>query len=287
MIIVKLQWWLWNQMFQYAFAKALSLRNNVDFALNIFDYKTYFRSLELDIFSIENKYASSKEIPFYEKLISKNKYINHLFRRCKNICKKIDINYHKESCLMFDEKLLAIKSWYIEGQFQTEKYFIDFENIIRKDFSFQYHPSIQNQDIIDIISKHNSVSIHVRRGDYLLGNNLSYHWICDMNYYKDAMSFITSHVKSPVFFFFSDDMNWVKKNFRESENNYYIDRNTWKNSYEDMRLMSLCKHNIVANSSFSWWWAWLNSNKDKIVIAPKKWFKKEDMDIVPDWRVKI
>jgi len=287
MLIIKVQWWLWNQMFQYAFAKALSLKKNVDFALNVFDYKTYFRPLELEVFMIEKNYATLQEIPFYERLNSKNRYISFVFFKIKEFCKRRNKYHFFEKTVGFDIDLLSINSWYIEWYFQTEKYFIEYQNEIRKSFQFKYHPSKQNQHIIDIMTKHNSVSIHIRRWDYLLGNNLSYHWICGLDYYKDAISFIRSHVESPIFFFFSDDMDWVKETFKNIENSYYVDRNTWKSSYEDMRLMSLCKHNIVANSSFSWWWAWLNINKDKIVIAPKKWFNQENMNIIPKQRIKI
>jgi len=286
-MIIKLQWWLWNQMFQYAFIKALSLRNKTNFKLNTFDYKTYFRPLELELLHIEKKYANFNEIPFYERLNSKNKYISFMFFKIKEFCKKRNKNHFFERTVGFDKAMLSIRLWYIEWYFQNENYFVDYQNEIKKDFSFKYPPSKRNQSIIDIISKHNSVSIHIRRGDYLLGNNLFYHWICGLDYYYDAISFIMSHLKSPLFFFFSDDMDWVKENFKNIKNSYYVDRNIWKNSYEDMRLMSLCKHNIVANSSFSWWWAWLNNNKNKIVIAPKKWFNQKNMDIVPDWRVKI
>lgn len=283
MTTIKVQWWLGNQMFQYAFIKALSLRNKKDFSLDISEYKTYFRPYELEIFNIEKKYANKNELPFYESLNSNNKYIDFIFNKIKWVLRSLNKNHYIEKQLSFDKKFLDIESWYIEWYFQTEKYFKDFENEIRKDFNFLIKPSKKNHDTIDIIKKCNSVSLHIRRWDFLKHN---FHNVCSIDYYKKSIELIKSKIDNPIFFIFSDDINWAKENLKIPDKNYYIDWNNADTNYEDMRLMILCKHNIIANSSFSWRWAWLNSNNDKIVITPKKRSKANNNDRIPEkWLV--
>jgi len=290
MIIQKIVWWLWNQMFQYAFIKALSLKNKVDFRLDTSLFRYYkLWPYELEIFDIEKKYVKKNEIPFYVWLNSSNKYINTLFRWIELFLKKVNIKHFTEKQFNFNKNFFNITSWYIEWYFQSEKYFKEYEQEIRKDFNFIIKPSKKNIDIIKIIENSNSVSLHIRRWDYLLNKN-SYIWFLWLEYYKKAIEIIKEKIEKPTFFIFSDDINWVKENLNINDNIYYIDWNKWKNSYEDMRLMSLCKHNIIANSTFSWWGAWLNKNKDKIVIAPKKWFNsdiRDYSDIIPEKWIKI
>lgn len=289
MIIQKITWWLWNQMFQYAYIKALSLKNNTDFKLDISEYKRYFRPYELEIFNIEKNYSKENEIPFYNNLYSSNKYINFVFLKIKWFLKEINKNHHIEKQFNFDQDFCNIQSWYIEWYFQTEKYFENYEKEIRKNFDFIIPPSKKNKEIIEIIKSCNSVSIHIRRWDYITNKNVnSFHGTCNLDYYKKSIDIIKSKIHNPIFFIFSDDMSWVKKNLK-IKNAYYINWNTWKYSYEDIRLMWLCKHNIIANSSFSWWWAWLNKNNEKIIIAPKKWFNNNlnYSDVIPNKWIKI
>jgi hypothetical protein len=290
MLIIKLSWWLWNQMFQYAYIKALSLRTWKDFFLDVSSYKNYFRPFELEIFDIQKKYATKNQLSRYEKLHSSNKYLNHVYFKIREFVKKHNKSHYIENNLQFDKKFLSITDGYIEWYFQSEKYFLDYEDEIRKDLTFIYSPSPKNLKTINIVQTTNSVSIHIRRGDYLKGNNINYHGICSLEYYKQAIAYIRSKINNPQFFFFSDDIQWVKENLKTWNNNdIYIDWNTWNNSREDMRLMSLCKHNIIANSSFSRRGAWLNNNKEKIVIAPKNWISQWDKhpDIFAKWRIKL
>jgi hypothetical protein len=131
----------------------------------------------------------------------------------------------------------------------------------------------KNIDIIEKINSSNSVSIHIRRGDYLQAT-----WLygdTQIEYYNNAIKYIKTKIEKPIFFFFSDDINWVQANFKV-QNAHYIDWNIDNQSFIDMYLMSLCKNNIIANSTFSYWAAYLNINKDKIVIYPQKWFSASD-----------
>ena len=159
------------------------------------------------------------------------------------------------------------------------KYFEGIENDIKKDFRFKNQLDNKNLEILNEIENSNSISIHIRRGDYMSPENYNmYGCIATPTYYKKAIKVIEEKVENPTFFVFSNDMDWVKKNIQINSRVFYIDINSGNGSYKDMQLMSNCKHNIIANSSFSWWGAWLNENKNKIVIAPKKWINREDVD---------
>ena len=267
-LCVKIKWGLWNQMFQYAFIKALSLRNKVDFKLDVSWCGIFSRSYELEIFDIDKKYAWIKDIPFYERMKFKNRYFNYLRQVfILPFFVKFDFNHYIERPWIFEEKFLLQKSWYFEWYFQSENYFNDYEKEIRNDFTLLRWMSEKNTNFLRKIEKKNSISLHVRRWDYL--NYKDKFQVLSVQYYKDAINFFWRFLDDPVFVFFSDDMDWVRKNFRD-KNFLYVDRNFWKNSWQDMILMSKCKHNVIANSTFSWWWGWLNNYKSKIVVAPKK-----------------
>ena len=128
--------------------------------------------------------------------------------------------------------------------------------------------------------KENSVSIHIRRGDYLVCDLLKN--LLPLFYYEAAIKYILEKVESPIFFIFSNDIEWCKNNLKINFPTYYIDWNKGKESFRDMQLMSLCKYNIIANSSFSWWSVWLNNNEEKNIIAPKRWFVDEQKNELLD-----
>jgi hypothetical protein len=167
---------------------------------------------------------------------------------------------------------------YLSGYWQSEKYFIDIVSVIRSDFAFPiYGITPENMTIIDAVKSSMSVSIHVRRGDYVSSSAASErHGICPPFYYQRGMEIMTERLKDVVFYVFSDDTEWAKKNIQHKTQPCYIIE-TGQRSWVDMYIMSQCQHHIIANSSFSWWGAWLNPDPEKIVIAPKNWFK-----ILPD-----
>lgn len=154
-------------------------------------------------------------------------------------------------------------------------------------FNFNVSLNDENKLVLNKIKNSQSVSIHIRRGDYI-GLNSIYGDICTIQYYKDSIEMIKQKVENPIFIFFSDDMAWVKENFNIPDAEY-IDWNTKENAYIDMFLMSNCKHNIIANSTFSWWGAYLNRNSDKIVIAPSKWINlpNQKLNIFPKNWIKL
>jgi hypothetical protein len=176
----------------------------------------------------------------------------------------------------------------IEGYWQSEKYFIHQKEVIREKYIFKPPVSDQNFRILTKIINSNSVSVHIRRGDYA-GNNIinGIHGLVEKAYYESCISHVSSRIDNPIFFLFSDDIEWVKSNFRfltEQFETFFINPNVGNLAFEDLRLMSNCKHNIIANSSFSWWGAWLNNNPEKIVTAPKRWFNDPSIntdDVIP------
>ena len=199
----------------------------------------------------------------------------------------------EEFDLKFRDKLFNPNNKYFVGYWQSENYFNSIEKIIREHFKFKPTLSEKNLRLKKRIENSNSVSLHIRRGDYV--NNASAyktHGLCSIEYYNRAIDEIKRQVKDPIFFIFSDDPEWVKSTDFGIINFEIIDWNIGNLSYIDMQMMNCCKHNIIANSSFSWWGAWLNSNSKKIVISPKKWFANDVLNeqaknIVPNSWIKI
>lgn len=264
---IKLMGGLGNQMFQYAFGVLLG--KHVKYDISWFnEVKLHpewtFREYELDFWNI-NPVLTDKQ---------KSKILG-VFK-----VKKI----YENPVNVYNPKLLKTKNGIFEGYFQVAQYYDDIREILLKDFVPRNNPGSRNKKMINLIRKTNSVSIHIRRGDYV--NLQHFHGLCGLDYYRKSIDFITKNIKNPYLFIFSDDMQWVKKNLKTDAPCEYIDFNNGSDSAWDMWLMANCKHNIIANSSFSWWGAWLNQNPNKIVIAPKQWFSNgSKTDIVPvNWK---
>lgn len=294
MIISKIIGGLGNQMFQYSFGRSLSLDLDQELGLDLNSYKVQFgltpRNYELDIFNHAGRISTFQEI---RRLIG-NDYINKIVNRLLGVDLKIrKKQYFREKS---DHSFVAIDvsrfkdGVYLEGFWNSERYFIDHEKEIRNDFLFKKKLSGANKEIALDMGKNDSISIHVRRGDYVSSEATNkFHGTCGLDYYKKAVDLINKRVKNPKYFVFSDDMEWVKENLK-IRSAVYVEGNIGDKSYIDMQLMSLCKHNIIANSSFSWWGAWLNSNAKKIVVAPKKWFNDTSVDttdLVPEGWIRL
>ncbi|MCC6582760.1 MAG: alpha-1,2-fucosyltransferase [Chitinophagales bacterium] len=295
MIRVALNGGLGNQMFQYATGRALSVVNNTNLLLDLISLQSKlqskqlatYRKFELDIFTTD---AVINKPVFTHKYLYPFAKANFYF----NIAiSKIKYNYFKEKSFEFDAALLKQPdNTYLDGHFQTEKYFKNIENLIRNELKFKDKLSGKNLHFKNKIESCNAVSLHIRRGDYLLNKkNLNKHGVTSLNYYYKAVSFIASKIDAPVFFVFTDDLKWTKENFNIDFPFEIVDENTApETSHLDMHLMSLCSHNIICNSTFSWWAAWLNDNQDKIVIAPSKWFEDSSInskDIYPSEWIKL
>lgn len=190
--------------------------------------------------------------------------------------------------LVYEPQIFSVStSKYYDGYWQSEKYFDNCIANIRDAFKFPKLDSI-NQNLIEKLNGKISVSIHIRRGDYL--KDPLFRGLTDIDYYNRAIQYILNVVNVDCFVIFSNDIEWCKQNIAQLTNLecVFVNWNKGVNSFRDMQLMSLCKHNIIANSSFSWWGAWLNNNPEKIVITPLKWINREyKTDIIPSSWIKI
>lgn len=270
-----------NQMFQYAFALALKQKypdEDVKLDTSHFNGYSLHNGFEIERnFGLLLPIASNKELrklTFYTPNYKMSRIIRKLFGYRKT-------EFKEPRLFTFWHEAFEIKgNCYYEGSWQNEKYFKDYSNEVRKAFSFKQPLGEKNDKLLNHINHSESVSIHVRRGDYL--SDSTYQGICDLPYYKNAIAYINENVGHPHFFIFSNDAKWCKEYIAPLCGDYtIIDWNDGIKSWADMQLMSLCKHNIIAHSSFSWWAAWLNSNKNKIVVSPKGWFNRKDITDSP------
>ena len=285
-MIVEFYGGLGNQMFQWAFLRKLQIDYKdikVQADLQKYNKNSSHNGFEIDnIFNLEIERCTEYESKKYghQKLILP-RISRKILKRIFSINSKYVITESK-----YNRKRISHES-YFRGFWQSQMYFEDIQDIIRSDFKFPSLVGRKNNEIYKLINETNSVSIHVRRGDYLKSNNNIFKNLTITNYYSNAIEFIKENIENPVFFVFSDDIDWCK-NYFKNENAYFIDWNTGKYSYIDMQLMSLCKNNIIANSTFSWWGAWLNSNIDKLVISPSDMGNAFDTDyFIPQEWIKI
>lgn len=284
MIIVRLKGGLGNQMFQYAAAKSLAVFLETELIVDLVFLKYYpksksytkrnFQLCEFDItaslINHENSFLSVFPNVIAYKLFT-------LFFEKKNKVKKI--SNLKNIRAIIDSKT---NNYLLEGDFQLYQSFLPFKKLILNEFTPKIALSLQAEKYHKIISETNSVAIHIRRSDYLLSNNMSIYKQCTVEYYQKAVRYIADSVENPTFFVFGDDMEWAKININIDGNLFYYVSEKSISATEDMRLMSLCKHNITANSTFSWWSAWLNQNDTKIVITPHVWFNSGDETVYED-----
>ncbi|HJS53457.1 MAG TPA: alpha-1,2-fucosyltransferase [Chitinophagaceae bacterium] len=285
MIISHINGGLGNQMFQYAAGKTLSILNKTFLKLDVSAFEqAKLRRFDLLAFETDIAFATKQEI--HDLLPTHN--FEKAFQYFSPLKKR---SYYREKSFSFDGTMLKLgRNVYLKGYFQSAKYFLPAEQTIRKDFTFKRDIIKHLEDFSTELKNVSSVSVHVRRGDFSRDpETAAYHGTLDKSYYNSAIDLIKSKISDPVFYFFSDDINWVKENLSGTKSVYVTDKIT-KNHFEDLHLMNQCKHNIIANSSFSWWGAWLNNNPGKIVIAPEKWFNKgpkDTQDLIPGGWLKI
>lgn len=285
MIILHLSGGLGNQMFQYAFGRANAKKLGADLKLELTNPTLIIHNgFELErIFNIQASEATQADMQAVLG-IYRYRLIRKVFK-ATSLSKIFQSPCIEEPHFQFSPALLAIPdNSYINGYWQSEKYFLEIENEIRSDFAFKLTMAQQNADVAKKVSKSNSVSLHVRRNDFANNSKINAtHGLCSLEYYQAAIRYIAERVKQPYFFIFSDDAAWVKSNLKLNYPCDFVLHNQGAESFNDMRLMSLCKHHIIANSSFSWWGAWLNPRVEKIVVAPQQWFANEtDVgDLIP------
>lgn len=277
MIVLNVNSQLGNQMFQYAlYRKLLFLGKKVKLDLRYYSSKP--EHFGLDIFNIKYTVATQDEIANSrdERRYLADRIRRKIFNRRNNIFEEVTSH-----TLKYKPEVFKLYNGYVDGYWQSEKYFKEIKNVIIQDFTFPKIDDENNIALIEQIKLTNSVSIHIRRGDYVNGFPMM-----DKEYYDEAIRYFEEKHKDTVFYVFSNDMEWAKENIQAKEL-IFVDCNTGTDSWKDMYLMTLCKHNIIANSSFSWWGAWLNQNIDKEVIAPSIWlYHQETPDVYAEnWKI--
>lgn len=281
MIIVKLCGGMGNQLFQYAFGRYLSIKYNTALKIDLSFLKRrdmgpnfMYRNYDLDLFNVQEDFNITQSD------INNSLKANEPWGAFE----------YQEILIKEIGKVISSKNVIIEGYWQTEKYFKDVEEQIRKDFTFRN--LIENSDdrtklMLEDIKKSNSIMVNIRRTDYL---NTNFHGVMGTEYIDKASKIIESKIENPKYFVFSDDIKWCEDNIKL--NNMVIVDHSYKGDRFGyyLQLMKNCKHFIIPNSSFAWWSAWLNEDKDKIVIAPEKWIAEENMkvkDLIPENWIKI
>ena len=270
MIITQLSGGLGNQLFQYAMGRVLAIENNTSLKIDLSFFEDYeWHEYSLNPLSIHKNIATKAEVESlkgFDRLFL-NKIKRKLFKRnFPTVIKEVNLGYNLA--------YLQIKSpAYLIGYWQSEKYFFKYSDVIKKELKVATPPSMKNKYLLDDINSQESVSLHVRRGNYVqLSDVNKIHGTCTIEYYSQAIKSIITAYPNAFFYIFSDDIPWVKENLKIQHKHMFVDINDSSTDYEDFRLMYSCKHNITANSTFSWWSAWLNENPNKIVIAPRNWF---------------
>ncbi len=272
MPIVKIYGGLGNQMFQYALYRKLQKRYpkvKVDIWRFFDENVNESRKLELKYFPIKLRTCSELEKKLRD---------NSLIRWLEKHIGFNELLYIEHVPSVYLSEVFNKRCALLEGYWQSEKYFIDIRGELLEDFTFPESVTREEDDILHRIREGDSVSVHIRRGDYL--ENISkYGGICTKEYYQNAIHYIEKRMENPQYYVFSDDMKWSKQFMGAFENVFFVELGDAVSSIHDMKLMANCKHNIIANSSFSWWASWLNQNPRKIVIAPKQW---QNMAECPD-----
>ncbi|MBS1543741.1 MAG: alpha-1,2-fucosyltransferase [Bacteroidetes bacterium] len=268
MIIVRLRGGLGNQLFQYAAGKALAMHHRTALKLDLYTYQKHpYRKFELDKFKVDAIEASRKEVHRFTGVNPIIRYLNKRenYFRCPSVFAQP--HYH-----FYEDFFSLPEDLYLSGYWQSEKYFNAIADVIRKEYTPSQTLDSRNQELTAKMTSENSVSIHVRRGDYSSQHYNNFFGGLTTGYYEEAIRVIKQQVADPVFYFFSDDPAWCRKAFPGIEASF-MEHNKGDDSFKDLLLMSSCRHQIVANSTFSWWGAWLNQFEGKQVVAPLKWFQ--------------
>jgi hypothetical protein len=289
MIIVKLQGGVGNQMFQYAAGKQLAHIHQTTLKLDINSFeRDPLREYALQFFNIDAEIAVNNEI---DELTFGHQIHDRYRKRILWYLPFLFPHHFRERENEFNEKFFRLNDdIYLEGYFQSEKYFKKIENKIRNDFKLKVSLSTNQLEIKSFMCCNNSVSIHVRRGDYVNDSKITkIHYVCDLDYYKRCVEYLIEKVSDPYFFVFSDDLQWVKDNLKISAPIFFINSQINKQAIQDVNdlmLMSSCKHHIISNSSFSWWGSWLSNYEKRIIVAPSLWnrnSKKKNMIFLDHW----
>ncbi len=275
MIRIILQGGLGNQMFEYATAKVLAAEIGGELVLDMSFFETHKnkvwnRPYELDVFAINERQVSSlwgkalvQLLPRIRARMIKKGRGNHIGRYWFDTNGEVRLSARENATLF--------------GYFVNAHRLEAHREMLLGCFQFKKELNVENAEVANRIAETNAISVHIRRGDYLNATNASLFAQQSVEWYQDAIASMCEQLENPTFYFFSDDIAWAKQEFADLSNAIFVDVNhTAETAHCDMRLMSLCKHNIITNSTFSWWGAWLNTHPDKIVMSPKQYYRDDE-----------
>ncbi len=285
MIVVRLCGGLGNQLFQYAAGRALAHARNTELVLDLAWYEDRPavdtpRAYELTHYAIQARPADASEALWcrlhHGRLLHRLRFLPRRWR------------HFRERGFAFDPRVLALPDdSYLYGYWQSPLYFEAIADLLRAELVPSVPLGGRDEEMAAMIAQGDAIAIHVRRGDYVAHQAAATtHGLCSLDYYKAAAAQLLAHVRQPHFFVFSDDVAWTRTHLQLPGQVTYVDHNGPDAAFQDLRLMALCQHQIVANSSFSWWGAWLNPHPGKVVVAPARWFAdgRDTRTLTPpDW----
>jgi len=281
MIVLQAQGGLGNQLFQYAAARRLALQSQCALVVDHhwFDHPRPGetpRALELNRYQVVMRLGTPLELLRWAPLRSRwGRYLKPL----------LPMTLLREQGHGVNHKVLSASgNCYLSGFWQSEAYFADVRTQLLTELTPIATPGPEDLAMINRMQEGTPISVHVRRGDYVsLASASAYHGLCTLEYYRKAIAYMAERVQSPTLFIFSDDPDWTKAHLKSPFPTHYVDHNPPEKAFQDLRLMSLCRHHILANSSFSWWGAWLSRSADGLVIAPERWYAvdRPTPDLIP------
>lgn len=285
MIVTRLSGGLGNQMFQYAAGRRLALARGTELVLDPSplagpQVRTP-RVYELDPYPIRARLAKPEDLQRCGRSLAAR-----IARRLSRPGAAVERHFH------FDPEVLDLPDGScLQGHWQSERYFADRAEAVRSELTLARPPDEVNRRLLERIDACNAVSLHVRRGDYASDPAVhAMHGVCSLDYYRSAVACLSERLEDLVWFLFSDDPEWTRTHLDLGGRSVVVDHSGPEGAAEDLRLMSRCRHHVIANSTFSWWGAWLDPRPDKIVIAPRRWFRddrRQTRDVVPDGWVRL
>lgn len=281
MIVFQAQGGLGNQLFQYATARRLALQHSCPLVIDPYWFEhprtdETLRQLELSHYPVVARQAS---------LCEQMRWAPMRTRWARLLQPLLPLRVVREHGFSVNREVFsAPPNSYLIGFWQSEAYFADIRDQLLTELSPVVPPGPEDLRVIERMQHGDAVSVHVRRGDYVsLASASAYHGLCSLDYYHKAIQHIARRAENPILFVFSDDPAWTKANLHSLLPTYYVDHNPASDAFQDLRLMSLCHHHILANSSFSWWGAWLSRSTDGLMIAPERWYAvdRPTPDLIP------
>lgn len=290
MNIVQIHSGLGNQMFQYALYLALRHRTpETKIDVSVFAHRPSHNGYELErVFGVRPNYASVAE---------RNRMADVGKEWYAQVRRALFGARHTEGQLIHEPDpangwapdILQAKNAYLQGYWQSEHYFEEVTDEVKSAFTFRQPLPEEAQQLANTITAApNSVSVHIRRGDYLKARRIDDYTVCNESYYRRAVAYMQAHVTNARFYVFSDEPTWGREQQLFPADTVFVSGHNGEQAYIDMQLMSLCRHHIIANSSFSWWGAWLGQEQETITVAPNRWFRHRPRpDIVPTRWIQI